>query len=43
MGMEVTMAYIEEPDIPAGMTVADYRRTIARPRRRLRALLPRMN
>jgi len=44
MGMEVTMAYIEEPDIPVGMTAGEFRRRIARPRRRgLLALLPRAN
>jgi len=41
--MDVTMAYIEEPDIPVGMTVQQFRRTLPpRRRRRLRALFPRV-
>ena len=37
--MEI-MAYIEEPEIPAGMTVHEFRRTLPpRPRRRLRIAL----
>ena len=35
-----TMTYIEEPEIPVGMTVREFRRTLPpRPRRRLRSAL----